>query len=58
MFFTAHTPDLPVLFSRSRRVGLGLQYSAGGAIHWRRALAAEAGLLGAGYAVNRMARRA
>ncbi len=54
----AHAPDLPVLFNRSRRVGLGLHYSADGTIHWRRALAAEAGLLGAGYAVNRMAGRA
>ncbi len=51
--WVAHAPDLPVLFNRSRRVGLGLQYSPEGTIHWRRALAAEAGLLGARFAINR-----
>lgn len=40
--WVAHAPDLPVLFNRSRRVGLGLQYAPDGTIHWRRALAAEA----------------
>jgi hypothetical protein len=55
--WVAHAPDLSVLFNRSRRVGLGLQYSPEGTIHWRRALAAGAGLLGARFAINRTADR-
>jgi len=46
-----------VLFDGSRRVGLGLEYSGGGTIHYPRALAAELGVLAAGMAVDRAGRR-
>jgi hypothetical protein len=51
----AHAPDRPLLFTGSPTVGLGPEYSATGDIHWRRALAAELGLLAAGAVVNRVA---
>ena len=51
-----HAADLPLLFDGSPKVGLGLQYSLDGDIHWPQALAAEIGLLAAGIAIYRRGR--
>jgi hypothetical protein len=51
-----HAPDLPLAFDRSPRVGLGLEYSLEGEVHWRRALVAEVGLLATGIAIDRRSR--
>jgi hypothetical protein len=53
----SHAPDLPLTFDRSPKVGLGLEYSPEGDIHWRRALVAKIGLLAAGLAIDRRSRR-
>jgi hypothetical protein len=49
-------PDLPLAFDRSPKVGLGLEDSLAGAVHWRRALVVERGLLAAGIAIDRRSR--
>jgi hypothetical protein len=51
-----HAPDLPLAFDRFPKVGLGLEYSLEGKVHWRRALVAEMGLLAAGIAIDRRSR--
>ena len=54
--FLAHAPDLPLAFARSPKISLDLEYSLEGAVRWRRALAAEVGLLAAGIAISRRGR--
>jgi hypothetical protein len=54
--FVAHAPDLPVLFSDTPAVGLGLEYSSAGEIHLARGMAVEVGLLAIAIALYRFAR--
>ena len=50
--FISHAPDLPLFLEGSPKVGLGLEYSQDGSLHWRRGLAVELALLGAGIAIG------
>ncbi|MGE5134435.1 MAG: hypothetical protein ACM32E_16215 [Gemmatimonadota bacterium] len=50
--FIAHAPDLPLFLEGSPKVGLGLEYSQDGSLHWRRGLAVELAMLGAGIAIG------
>ena len=50
--FIAHAPDLPLFMEGSPKVGLGLEYSGDGSLHWRRGLAVELALLAAGIAIG------
>ncbi len=50
--FIAHAPDLPLVLEGWPKVGLGLEYSQDGSLHWRRGLAAEFAVLAAGAAIG------
>jgi hypothetical protein len=51
--FLAHARDLPLLFDRSPKVGLGLEYSLQDEVHWQQA---DVGLLAAGIVIYRRGR--
>lgn len=55
--FIAHAPDLPLVLEGWPKVGLGLEYSQDGTLHWRRGLAVEFALLAGGAAIGRPSRR-